>query len=674
MLGRADLIEAAIKLWGPPTSKTEREWRFGTYGSKSLNLIDNVWRDHEADTGGGILDLCRLAKLDLTGRLGNGHDTDASPWITYDYVDEKNALLFQVVRKPDHSFRQRRPNGNGDWIWNVKDTRRVLYRLPQVLASTGPVFVCEGEKDADNLAALGVVTTSNPMGANKWRPEYSDSLKGRSVIIVPDHDEPGREHAAKVSAMLTGIASSVRTLWLPGLSGRDDDKDVSDWILKHDGTRDVLFDLVANLKEDAAAELPSAVAFDDFWYYSREGKYIFGKDGSLWPAKSVDLRLPWIGGIKPSTMIARNHAVEQMTWSPGEPTLVKHKLVDKGGWLESPNATVFNHYRPPKAHLGNADNAKPWIEHVRKIYPDEAEHIIQWLAYRSQKPQIKIKHALVLSGEQGIGKDSLLAPALHAVGFWNVETVSPQQILGRFTSHLKSVILIVSEARDLGDVNRPQFYEHLKTVIVSPPDVLKVDEKNTHEYYIPNLTGVVITTNHKAGGIFLAPDDRRHFVAWSKLSYAELGKSYFDTLWNFYDDGGLEDVATYLRTCDISRFDPHAPPPKTDAFWEIVGVSEQPEVGELADALEHIGNPAVLVLDDLISVSSGTDPEFAIHLRDRKNRRMIAGWMEKNGYRLVRNPDSKQGLWPIRGKRQNVYGKSSMSIKDLYHEIRVKWG
>lgn len=80
---------------------------------------------------------------------------------------------------------------------------------------------------------------------------------------------------------------------------------------------------------------------------------------------------------------------------------------------------------------------------------------------------------------------------------------------------MKSVILRVSEARDLGDVNRVQFYEHMKTYTASPPDVLRVDEKNLREYPVFNVCGVIITTNHKADGLFLPPDDRRHYVAWS---------------------------------------------------------------------------------------------------------------------------------------------------------------
>ena len=88
-------------------------------------------------------------------------------------------------------------------------------------------------------------------------------------------------------------------------------------------------------------------------------------------------------------------------------------------------------------------------------------------------------------------------------------------MLGRFNGFLKAVILRISEARDLGEFDRFQFYDHMKSYTASPPDTLRIDEKNLREYAILNCCGVIITTNHKTDGIFLPADDRRHFVAWS---------------------------------------------------------------------------------------------------------------------------------------------------------------
>jgi len=143
---------------------------------------------------------------------------------TYDYLDERGALLYQVVRYAPKTFRQRRPDGAGGWVWRMGNTRRVLYRLPEVLAAdpARPVYLVEGEKSADRLARDGLVATCSPGGAGKWRDAYGEALRGRRVVILPDNDDPGRSHALQAARSLFGVAASVRLLALPGLSDRAD--------------------------------------------------------------------------------------------------------------------------------------------------------------------------------------------------------------------------------------------------------------------------------------------------------------------------------------------------------------------------------------------------------------------------------------------------------------------
>jgi len=151
----------------------------------------------------------------------------------YDYQNANGALVFQTVRLEPKDFRQRRPDGNGGWTWNLKDTRRVLYRLPKLLAADKDVwvFVNEGEKDADNVAALGLVSTTNPGGAGKWSKLSDDSaLYGRRVCIIPDLDDPGRRHSEDVAQRLQGKAADVRVLDLQKGAEGFTGKDVTEWL------------------------------------------------------------------------------------------------------------------------------------------------------------------------------------------------------------------------------------------------------------------------------------------------------------------------------------------------------------------------------------------------------------------------------------------------------------
>ena len=124
---------------------------------------------------------------------------------------------------------------------------------------------------------------------------------------------------------------------------------------------------------------------------------------------------------------------------------------------------------------------------------------------------------------------------------------------------------------------------------------------------------VIITTNHKADGIYLPADDRRHFVAWSDLTKEDFPPDYWKTLWDWYERGGYGHVATYLAELDISAFNPKAPPPKTNAFWDIVDASRAPEEAELADAIDQLGNPEATTLTKISSAALGDQIERRIY-------------------------------------------------------------
>lgn len=213
--------------------------------SLSINLQSGVWRDFATDEGGtdpvslfAAINNLPQGKAahelrQMFGLNGAASSTVRRRMIAeYDYVDAEGHLLFQVVRFEPKDFRQRRPDGKGGWIWNLNDVELAPYRLPEVLKATD-VFIVEGEKDADRLAQLDLTATCNAQGAGKWRTSYVPWFEGKRVCILPDNDEPGRKHAHQVAASLSGVASDIRILDLPGTQPKGD---VSDW-LAAGGTR-----------------------------------------------------------------------------------------------------------------------------------------------------------------------------------------------------------------------------------------------------------------------------------------------------------------------------------------------------------------------------------------------------------------------------------------------------
>ena len=252
-------IESVVKrLRGEPNWRKGHELFYGNKGSLVINLKKGVWYDHENKVGGGTLDIIKQE----TGRAG----FEAVQWMEdegilphdptsnrpahslsaaaapkpkqeqqqsaeYDYVDENGALLHQVLRP---GFLQRRRDGRGDWIYKLDGVRRVLYRLPELIAGVAAdrvIHICEGEKDVDNLRELGLVASTNPGGAGNWLPEYSEFLRGAHVVIFRDNDDAGDKHVQIVGAALTGIAKQIQVFdiakhW-PDCPGKGD---VSDWL------------------------------------------------------------------------------------------------------------------------------------------------------------------------------------------------------------------------------------------------------------------------------------------------------------------------------------------------------------------------------------------------------------------------------------------------------------
>ncbi len=167
---------------------------------------------------------------------------------TYDYVDEQENLLYQVVRFTPKSFKQRRPNGSEGWIWNLQGTRRVLYRLPEVIKAVNagrPIFIPEGEKDCDRLRNIKLPTTTGCGGAGKWRDEYAETLRGARVVIFPDNDDPGKKYARQIAESLLQVDAKIKIVYLPGLLSKGD---ISDWL--DDGhKREELLQLVKDTHE-----------------------------------------------------------------------------------------------------------------------------------------------------------------------------------------------------------------------------------------------------------------------------------------------------------------------------------------------------------------------------------------------------------------------------------------
>lgn len=297
--------------------------------SLSVNVEKGVWNCHAGCGKGGVLDFeKRFSNCDTATAWANiGSITGAQdsffqqqPEAVYKYRDEDGAELFEKLRYPQKRFTQRARTVDGKTVYSLHNIRKVLYNLPEVITAN-TVAIVEGEKDADNLRSFGealskqypktrFAATTNFDGAGRWRAEYSPYLCGKSVLIFPDNDTPGDEHARIVASSVFQYAHSVRVVKLPGL---DLHGDVSDYLNLHNA-EDLLGEISkaprwkpekGSLLVDAP-EFLSSVSPDIDWLVRdliQRGANGFicapPKVGKSWLAVdlalSLALGLPWIG-------------------------------------------------------------------------------------------------------------------------------------------------------------------------------------------------------------------------------------------------------------------------------------------------------------------------------------------------------------------------------------------
>ena len=540
--GASAMDSVARELLGEPGPIRGKpgEMRYGTHGSLSVDVRNGRWYDHERGIGGGVLELVMREK--------GGTQVDAAQWLkerghlpneprqkphivaSYDYRDEAGTLLYQACRMEPKSFRQRQPDGRGGWVWNVKGVRQVPYRLPEVLSAEAGAGVCivEGEKDADRLAGIGVVATTNAGGAGKWRAEFAEHLAGKRVCILPDNDSAGRDHARKVLASLRTRGIEAKIVDLPGLPEKGD---VSDW-LDNGGTVETLGKLY-NEAQDAVDDGVSAI------------EHASPAASRKAPAPNVDnvARIVETDPVWQGVVAYDEFADEMMMLRPVPGTTVPKTTFRARQWRDSDDVSAlrwFNRHGFPRMAKSTVADAlvdvaqRSLISPVRHyledltwdgeprldrwlidhcgadVVDDEGEDLggkaqfvaevgRRWMisaVARALEPGCKADACLVLEGKQGIGKSTLLRILADGGGqpkgrrSWFSDSL--QQFVGKDSQSALRGCWIV-ELPELAAMRRAEV-EHVKSYLSRQEDRYR-PAYGRHEVEMPRRCVFAGTTN-----------------------------------------------------------------------------------------------------------------------------------------------------------------------------------
>jgi hypothetical protein len=307
--------------------------------------------------------------------------------------------------------------------------------------------------------------------------------------------------------------------------------------------------------------------------------------------------------------------------------------------------------RPDLSGVQSGDIAM-WLDHCQELVPEPAEldHILDVMAFKVQHPEIKVNHAILHAGDEGSGKDTFWAPFIWAVcgdHLKNRGIMDNNSVNSQWGYQLESEILIINELKEPDAATRRQLANQLKPIIAAPPEMLPINRKGLHPYYMANRLFVLAFSNDPVP-ISLATQDRRWFCVWSTAP--RMNSDQAKRIWDWYRGGGFGMIARFLRDRDVSKFNPSAPPMWTEFKANLVEHGMSMAESYLVEMLKNrvgdfsrgvIGSPFHSLCDRLAGAApSGVKVPQAALLHALKE----AGWVDC-GRLMSRDYTSKKHIF-----------------------------
>lgn len=554
------------------------------------------------------------------------HPVFGPPSNCWTYFDGDGCVLGYIARyDPPGQRKQIVP-----WTWDGAQwgmgqwpAPRPLYRLQELEARhADPVLIVEGEKAADAAArwAEPYVACTWPGGAQALARADWRSLHGRKILLWPDADEAGVQALHRLAAILAPHCAEIKII---DPAGMPDGWDAADaefrswsearaWIAprtsvwqRPEPPKPAKPEPQETDAEQAVGETDPSTLEASQWH--RRFAYLAPDDGYF----DLQARREYSrGAYNAMYRHVRCHSVHAAASGAARrieaSTCYDENRVAMGGKMlagvtYAPGASVLcehggdaygNKWRDARPDCTGGDPG-PWLAHCERLVPDPAErnHMLDAFAFKVQHPGVKINHALLFGGVPGAGKDSMIAPLLYAIGgemkanCTSVETTELQQPWGYF---LENEVIIFNELRQAEAIDRRALENRLKPILAAPPELITVQRKGLHPIQVRNQALVLAMTNYR-DAIAIPSDDRRWWVTWTEAP--RMRDEDAAELWRYFRAGGLQAGAAYLRTRDVSRFNPAAAPPWTDAKQIMVASSRSVSESWLVERISRRVEP-----------------------------------------------------------------------------------
>ena len=234
---------------------------------------------------------------------------------------------------------------------------------------------------------------------------------------------------------------------------------------------------------------------------------------------------------------------------------------------------IYNSWEPRKILPTKEDiDVSPFTNHLKYLTDDDHDgyqHLASCVAHVLSKPGRRLRHAVVLgSKKEGTGKSYLKTVFRGIIGNDHVMEIGTDQLKEQYNEWLSNSEVVFIEELMAG--GRLEISNRMKPMLTE--DNITIRKMRTDSYVSNNPASFFCTTNHH-NAIILDKDSRRFWVWFSEQKPKK--PEYYRNLFSWTKDN-LPAIYRWALEFDLSKFDPEAPPPKTQHFEDMVSETSRP--------------------------------------------------------------------------------------------------
>lgn len=317
-----------------------------------------------------------------------------------------------------------------------------------------------------------------------------------------------------------------------------------------------------------------------------------------------------------------------------------------------------------------------WLELLGHVVPDVGfrDWLVQWLAWKVQRPRERLMTVPLVVGGQGIGKDALLGPIKEILGRHNVASLTMNQIGGGFTEWMLADLVVLPELKLSAD---GRMYNQIKDYLGNAEEWVAINEKFQRPYLTRVSFSLISMTNHLNALAGLEVDDRR-FQCYVSPAKPQDQAWYARVVGGAMTAQAVAGLLDYLMAVDLTGFSPYSAAPGSKGVKRVMlaenlkGAAQW--VYQSVQQGGHFEGRTLLTLAEVEAAANATQSRRVAWSADTHTVRdglKAAGWTTVNDNIQVQGTQGKYRLWAAPAVQPGLGALRPGQIARDYEEEKV---